>query len=587
VDVLLTVLRHRHKFTFAELQPALGRAALLPSRAHCQVVADLLATCTVMERDHLLAEWASPRQRLALALAEAKLDPQRALRQLRSLLASEDLTPELRRDGLRVLAIALGDLVSPQHRGTVFEGYSLRKDPPADFEKQTFLDLALKEAVAAERTLNLERARWLALLEDERPVSLHTVLKLLAECPDPVDRTHYLICIARLKAPRDAAATSAIAEALVTLDRLLAERKRHRDSNWPLRIGELHAELGRKDPRHNAAVLAHPEFGRADHVIFTRAPGFDRAKAAGIFFDRSRRCADFVWTPGVVELIGELPDAAALPTLRKLWDNVGLHEAILPVLARRPAEEDRDKFFAGLDSPQLRTIGLCLEALAQLRPARDGNEALALLRALRRMPEGREGEVLRSRLAGTLRRSAGQDLGTDPAKWTAWFARTYPELAKRLENADGVDLSVWNRRLAGLDWSKGDAVRGLRAYEKAGCATCHSGAQALGPDLRGVTSRFSRSDLFTAILQPSRDVSPRYQTTLIATTDGTLHQGSIIYEAVDGLILQTGPATTVRLAGHQVANRRVLPQSLMPAGLLDKLSDAEIVDLYAYLGSLR
>jgi putative heme-binding domain-containing protein len=584
---LVTIQRNRSRFAFEELRPALANSSESEDSLFRQLAADLIATCTAAERDQLLLQWKSPRRLITLALAEARIDQKRALSQVQDLLRRNDLSPEQRRDCLRILVIALGDAVSPKQRGTVFEGYSLRKEPPPDFARKGFVELVLQEPAKPERTLNLERARVLAMLEDDRPASLELVLKLLADTPDPVDATHYLICAARLKSQRSEAQTKALADSLVTLDRRLREKKLHRDSNWPLRIGELHAELARKDARHNAAVLGHAEFGRADHVIFARSPGFEREKAARIFFDRARREADCPWTPGVVQLVGELPDGVAVPVLRKLWDNAGLREALLPILARAPAEEDRDKFLEGLDAPQLGTIRLCLDALEKLPPAKSGDEALALLRALRRMPEGREGEELRQKLAAALRRASGRDFGVDRAKWSAWFAKEHPKLAARLDNADGVDLAAWSQRFAKLDWSAGQASRGLLVYDKAGCATCHSGAQALGPDLRGVTGRFSRDDLFTAILQPSRDVSPRYQTTLLATADGKLHQGSIIYEAVDGLILQTGPATTIRLAGDQIRNRRVLPQSLMPAGLIDKLTDGEIVDLWAYLQALR
>jgi putative heme-binding domain-containing protein len=120
-------------------------------------------------------------------------------------------------------------------------------------------------------------------------------------------------------------------------------------------------------------------------------------------------------------------------------------------------------------------------------------------------------------------------------------------------------------------------------FVQASCAACHSGAQALGPDLAGVASRFSRADLFTAILQPSRDVAPRYRATVLTTEDGKVYQGLIIYEATDGVLLQSGPGTTVRVAGGQIASRRVSDISLMPAGLLDKLADRDVADLYAFL----
>ena len=67
------------------------------------------------------------------------------------------------------------------------------------------------------------------------------------------------------------------------------------------------------------------------------------------------------------------------------------------------------------------------------------------------------------------------------------------------------------------------------------------------------------------------------------TRDGKVYQGVVIYDAVDSLILQTGATTTVRLAGPEISARRIVPRSLMPAGLLDSLTDAEIVDLHAYL----
>src|SRR5262249_6077299 len=147
---------------------------------------------------------------------------------------------------------------------------------------------------------------------------------------------------------------------------------------------------------------------------------------------------------------------------------------------------------------------------------------------------------IQAMIAGRLRAITGKDYpanGRD--QWTAWFVKAYPELGARLSNPDGVDVASWEKRLAKLDWSQGDAPRGRAVFLKASCAACHSGSQALGPDLQGVAGRFSRADLFTAILQPSRDVPARYQTTVIETTEGKVYQGLVIYEAVDGLILQT------------------------------------------------
>lgn len=215
------------------------------------------------------------------------------------------------------------------------------------------------------------------------------------------------------------------------------------------------------------------------------------------------------------------------------------------------------------------------------------DELVPLVRALRALPEGKAEVPVRERLAALLRQATGQAFGPDRVAWTDWLTKTHPEQAAKLGGSDGVDVAAWAKRLAGVDWSKGDAERGQRAFTKASCAACHSDGSAVGPDLHGVAARFGRDDVMTAILQPSKDVSPRYRATQIATRDGKVYQGLIVYEATDGVILQTGPATTVRIDGGRIETRGTSDVSPMPAGLLDKLTDAEIADLIAYLKGLR
>jgi hypothetical protein len=44
---------------------------------------------------------------------------------------------------------------------------------------------------------------------------------------------------------------------------------------------------------------------------------------------------------------------------------------------------------------------------------------------------------------------------------------------------------------------------------------------------------------------------------------------------------------TLRLVNKQIADRRLTANSLMPAGLIDMLTDREIADLYAFLKELK
>jgi putative heme-binding domain-containing protein len=82
-------------------------------------------------------------------------------------------------------------------------------------------------------------------------------------------------------------------------------------------------------------------------------------------------------------------------------------------------------------------------------------------------------------------------------------------------------------------------------------------------------------------------VSARYRPVRIATTDEKTYVGMLVYEAQDGVILQTGADTAVRVAGDKITAKRTVDASFMPAGLLDKLTDAEVADLFAYLKTLE
>ena len=171
-------------------------------------------------------------------------------------------------------------------------------------------------------------------------------------------------------------------------------------------------------------------------------------------------------------------------------------------------------------------------------------------------------------------------------EWLSWFREKDPEAAKRWERPDGVDPAVWQKRLASVDWSAGSAEQGRLVYEKLGCLPCHAGSRAIGPDLAGVTKRFSRDEIFTAITQPSRDVPDRYRMQRFVTQEGHVYQGVVVYEAIDGVILQLSTLETVRIRPEEVVDQSISPQSLMPNALLDSSTDQQIADLYAFLQSL-
>jgi putative heme-binding domain-containing protein len=493
------------------------------------------------------------------------------------ILLSDNNSSAQRLDGIRIAQLALGDIGSRKSIGTIWEGYAPRTETKND-------DTSAKLAAmfpSGQTDLDRELARTLGMLSYADADLRSRVLAKCSVDSSPIDDIHYLACYARLAGKRADKEAKLVAAALLDLDRKITTRKMNRDSNWPFRVQELYVGLSEKDAGLHQAMVEHPAFGRPDHALFANTAGFPKERAARIFLERWKADANFAISGNIVPLLEMLPADDVLPVVRKRWGDTGQENALLPLLARKPEANDRSKFIDGLNSVQTSVLQACVQGLDKLDAKSDANEAFALIRALHRTSDKQI--ALRKAMSARLEKTTGQALGADSKRWIAWLEKAHPEFGKRLANPDGVDVAKWEQRLAKLDWTQGNADAGKAIFHTASCVHCHSGSQAMGPDLVGVATRFSRADLFTAILQPSKDVPARYQTTVVETRDGKTYQGIVIYDAVDSLILQTGASTTVRMDGASVVSRHVSAQSLMPAGLLDPLSDQEIVDLYAYL----
>lgn len=494
----------------------------------------------------------------------------------------EDFTtakfPYLKLRAIRSWELALGDLVDPKLAGTVWEGYSPRK--PVRWNDVAAVAKVAREAFPAKQAdLNYELVRFLAVVQDGEHDLIPKVTAHLGTLADPVERVHYLIALGRLGGNRTADDTARVANELVTLDAEYERKRILRDRHWPLRLAEAAAGLCEKDPRLLPAVLAHPQFGHADHLWLAKLPGADRKQVAKAFAAKAAGDAGYRWAAGHVEFVAELPEADRRPLLLKLYDR-GLTDAVVTRLAKQPHAADRERFVAGLSSASAVATAACAKALATMQA--DGtSELVPLVRALRRFPDPKTDIAVRKAVIVLLQARTGQTLD-DVAKWEAWLAVTHPELAKKL-TAGGYDAAAWTKRLAAVNWDAGDAERGKAVFARAQCAACHDGGSAVGPALAGVGKRFGRDDLLTAILDPSRDIPARYRTTKVDTTDGKAYEGVVIYEATDGVILQTGADTTVRVAGKNIESMKPGTRSLMPAGLMDPLTAVEIADLLAYL----
>ena len=239
-------------------------------------------------------------------------------------------------------------------------------------------------------------------------------------------------------------------------------------------------------------------------------------------------------------------------------------------------------------------VELAAKSLVKLSGEATPKELAAALTSLRRHCSAPKEKAARTAVVDLLAKWSGQsivvtqaaDLVKAYAPWFEWFAKTYPVAAKELLGGD-EDTAAFLKRLPSIAWDSGDAKRGQQLYEERACHRCHSTSTRIGPDLTGVTSRLSREDLFIAILDPSRDISPTYLPKLVTTKSGGSYTGFMVYDSPTAKLVQTGPDTTVRLLGDEVTGVADTRVSLMPTGLLAGLKDSEVADFYAFLKTLR
>ncbi len=135
----------------------------------------------------------------------------------------------------------------------------------------------------------------------------------------------------------------------------------------------------------------------------------------------------------------------------------------------------------------------------------------------------------------------------------------------------------------------GTVSDGQRVFEAALCSSCHrmkgEGASS-GPDLTQLYTRFKRGDMVDAIFSPNEEISDQYAFTLFDLKDGSKTAGRIFSEDDDKITIMPNPYTTmvkVDIAKTYILSQGFSPVSPMPPGLLNRLNEEEVVDLFAYL----
>ncbi len=508
----------------------------------------------------------------------------------------------LRLESARAMQLALGDMGPGENRLAVYEGYAPRADlTESEQVLNPFRTRIAKVFPTGDDRLDLEVSRVIAMLAPLNDALLDKVLAKIGPKSDPVSDVHYLLVASRIAVDRSQAQTDHTARALAALDRKISERKYPQDANWNARIGELYATLVKNDEMLPVTIAELPSFGRPAHVVFlSQLPKEDLPIAIKAFASKIEADEDYKWSNDVVFVLGESKDPKHVAMVREQLENEIVSNAAVMVLSREPMAADRQLFVDSLDTPDRGILTSSVNAISKLPKGGSAREFVYLVKTARRLGGLPVEFQLRETAIRVLQQNTGQNFGFEFGeegykpqtevlnKWSAYVERKYPQEAELLNGGAAKDLAAIAAMMDRTDWKAGDATRGSVLFENLSCAQCHRGSTALGPDLGGVTGRFSRKDLFTAIVAPNKDVSTRYQTTVVQIVDGRPPvQGLVIYRSVDGLLLRTPQNQTIRLEGSEVEFTRALSTSLMPAGLLKKAKPTDLADLYAYLETLK
>jgi putative membrane-bound dehydrogenase-like protein len=146
-------------------------------------------------------------------------------------------------------------------------------------------------------------------------------------------------------------------------------------------------------------------------------------------------------------------------------------------------------------------------------------------------------------------------------------------------------LEKYKKQLTPNALKNADRSNGRAVYART-CAACHrlfDEGGTVGPDLTG-SQRANLDYLLENLLDPSALVAKEYQMTVLATKNGRTLTGIVKQETERAVTVQT-QNEVVMVPKDEIEARELSPVSMMPEGLLDKLTREEVRDLIAYLAS--
>ncbi|MCA9062141.1 MAG: HEAT repeat domain-containing protein [Planctomycetaceae bacterium] len=130
---------------------------------------------------------------------------------------------------------------------------------------------------------------------------------------------------------------------------------------------------------------------------------------------------------------------------------------------------------------------------------------------------------------------------------------------------------------------------GRQLFKVASCIGCHKLAgegTPIGPDLTKLPPEYSAVDVVDHILNPSKKVDRKYQSGIFALASGSVVTGLIVEENDDAIRVVANaslPDQITVISKKEIEDRTLSNVSIMPKGVLNKLTREEILDLAAFV----
>ena len=131
---------------------------------------------------------------------------------------------------------------------------------------------------------------------------------------------------------------------------------------------------------------------------------------------------------------------------------------------------------------------------------------------------------------------------------------------------------------------------GKKLFKVANCVGCHKlngDGRELGPDLTKIEpARHTTESLLRSLLEPSKEISEKFQSHVFALHSGKSITGMIVEEdaiQVKVLVDPLAKGDPAVIQKVDIEERQKSTVSIMPQGLLNKLTREEILDLLAYV----